>query len=226
MSQNSKFFDAVFFDMDGIVVDSEPEWFQSEIEVTQKFGYTWTEQDQVSCLGGPLSRVGQYMHDKCNSAESPEYFTQALIETQTLKMRGNTPTMPGALELVRELQSNRIATGLVSASPRKIVDAVLDNLGHQLFPFSISSDDVANTKPHPDCYLKAATLTESRIDNCLVFEDSLTGMNAAVASGAYLIAVPHMVTIEESAKVRVVSSLEQLSYQKLQELSEDFSKSI
>jgi len=226
MGQNSKFFDAVFFDMDGLMVDSEPEWFQSEIEVTQKFGYTWTEQDQVACLGGPLSRVGQYMHNKCNSAESPEYFTQALIETQTLKMRGNTPTMPGALELVRELQSNRIATGLVSASPRKIVDAVLDNLGHQLFPFSISSDDVANTKPHPDCYLKAATLTESRIDNCLVFEDSLTGMNAAVASGAYLIAVPHMVTIEESAKVRVISSLEQLSYQKLQELSEDFSKSI
>lgn len=223
MGQNSKFFDAVFFDMDGLMVDSEPQWFQSEIEVTQKFGYTWTEQDQIACLGGPLSRVGKYMHNKCNGAESPEYFTQALIETQTLKMRGNTPTMPGALELVRELQSNGIATGLVSASPRKIVDAVLDNLGHQLFPFSISSDDVINTKPHPDCYLKAATLTESRIDNCLIFEDSLTGMNSAVASGAFLIAVPHMVTIEESAKVRVFSSLEQLNYQKLQQLSENFS---
>ncbi len=223
MGQNSKFFDAVFFDMDGLMVDSEPQWFQSEIEVTQKFGYTWTEQDQIACLGGPLSRVGKYMHNKCNGAESPEYFTQALIETQTLKMRGNTPTMPGALELVRELQSNGIETGLVSASPRKIVDAVLDNLGHQLFPFSISSDDVINTKPHPDCYLKAATLTESRIDNCLIFEDSLTGMNSAVSSGAFLIAVPHMVTIEESAKVRVFSSLEQLNYQKLQQLSENFS---
>lgn len=223
MGENSKFFDAVFFDMDGLMVDSEPQWFQSEIEVTQKFGYTWTEQDQITCLGGPLSRVGKYMHNKCNGAESPEYFTQTLIETQTLKMRGNTPTMPGSLELVRELQSNGIATGLVSASPRKIVDAVLDNLGHQLFPFSISSDDVVNTKPHPDCYLKAASLTESRIDNCLIFEDSLTGMNSAVSSGAFLIAVPHMVTIEESAKVRVISSLDQLNYQKLQQLSENFS---
>lgn len=223
MGQNSKFFDAVFFDMDGLMVDSEPQWFQSEIEVTQKFGYTWTEQDQIACLGGPLSRVGKYMHNKCNGAESPEYFTQTLIETQTLKMRGNTPTMPGSLELVREIQSNGIETGLVSASPRKIVDAVLDNLGHQLFPFSISSDDVINTKPHPDCYLKAATLTESRIDNCLIFEDSLAGMNSAVSSGAFLIAVPHMVTIEESAKVRVFSSLEQLNYQKLQQLSENFS---
>jgi HAD superfamily hydrolase (TIGR01509 family) len=222
MALNSNFFDAVFFDMDGLMVDSEPEWFKSEIEVTGKFGYTWTEDDQIACLGGPLSRVGTYMYEKCGGAESPEYFTQTLIDTQTLKMRGNTPTMPGALDLVRELQSNGIKTGLVSASPRNIVDAVLDNLGHDLFPFSISSDDVVNTKPHPDCYLKAASMTDSDITNCLIFEDSLTGMNAAISSGAFLIAVPHLVTIEESSKVRVISSLEQLSFAKLQNVFEDF----
>jgi len=222
----STFFDAVFFDMDGLLVDSEPEWFQSEIEVTRPFGYTWTEEDQVACLGGPLSRVGKYMHDKCDGAQTPESFTQALIDTQALKMRGNTPTMPGALSLVRELQANGVKTGLVSASPRNIVDAVLDNLGHDLFPFSISSDDVENTKPHPDCYLKAATMTDSNIHNCLVFEDSLTGMKAATSSGAYLIAVPHLVTIEESSKVRVIASLEQLNFGKLRQLFNDFSIAI
>lgn len=222
----STFFDAVFFDMDGLLVDSEPEWFQSEIEVTRPFGYTWTEEDQVACLGGPLSRVGKYMHDKCDGAQSPESFTQALIDTQALKMRGNTPTMPGALSLVRELQANGVKTGLVSASPRNIVDAVLDNLGHDLFPFSISSDDVENTKPHPDCYLKAATMTDSNIHNCLVFEDSLTGMKAATSSGAYLIAVPHLVTIEESSKVRVIASLEQLNFGKLRQLFSDFTIAI
>jgi len=222
----STFFDAVFFDMDGLLVDSEPEWFQSEIEVTRPFGYTWTEEDQVACLGGPLSRVGKYMHDKCDGAQTPESFTQALIDTQALKMRGNTPTMPGALSLVRELQANGIKTGLVSASPRNIVDAVLDNLGHDLFPFSISSDDVENTKPHPDCYLKAATMTDSNIHNCLVFEDSLTGMKAATSSGAYLIAVPHLVTIEESSKVRVIASLEQLNFGKLGQLFSNFSTAL
>jgi len=145
-----------------------------------------------------------------------------LIDTQALKLRGNTPTMPGALELVRELQAQGIKTGLVSASPRNIVDAVLDNLGHDLFPFSISSDDVHNTKPSPDCYLKAATMTNSKIDNCLVFEDSLTGMSAATSSGAYLIAVPHLVEIAESSKVRVIASLEQMSFSKLQNLFRDF----
>lgn len=219
----NSFFEAVFFDMDGLMVDSEPEWLQSEIDVTAPFGYTWLETDQIACLGGPLTRVGQYMFDKCNQQKSPEYFTQALIDTQAAKMRGNTPTMPGAVELVRELQSHGVKTALVSASPRNIVDAVLDNLGHELFPFSISSDDVINTKPHPDGYLKAAVISDSDITNCLIFEDSLTGMKAAVSSGARLIAVPHLVSIEESERVRVIKSLEQLSFLKLQELYQDFS---
>ena len=222
----SNFFEAVFFDMDGLMVDSEPEWFQSEVEVTSPFGYTWLEVDQIACLGGPLSKVGQYMFEKCGQQRSPEYFTQALIDTQVARMRGNTPTMPGAMELVRELQSHGIKTALVSASPRNIVDAVLDNVGHDLFPFSISADDVQNTKPDPEGYLKAASMSGSEITNCLVFEDSLTGMNAAIASGAYLIGVPHLVTIEESERIRVIKSLEQISYAKLIELKSDFSTQI
>ena len=219
----SNFFEAVFFDMDGLMVDSEPEWFLSEVDVTAPFGYRWLEVDQIACLGGPLTKVGQYMFEKCSQQRSPQYFTQALIDTQVARMRGNTPTMPGAMELVRELQSHGIKTGLVSASPRNIVDAVLDNLGHNLFPFSISSDDVVKTKPDPEGYLKAATLSGSDISNCLIFEDSLTGMNAAIASGAYLIGVPHLVSIDESARVRVIQSLAQLSFSKLCELKRDFS---
>lgn len=222
----SNFFEAVFFDMDGLMVDSEPEWFLSEIEVTKPFGYNWLEVDQIACLGGPLSKVGQYMFDKCGQQQSPQYFTQTLIDAQVSRMRGNTPTMPGAIELVRELQAEGIKTALVSASPRNIVDAVLDNLGHDLFPFSISADDVAKTKPDPEGYLKAATLSRTNIANCLIFEDSLTGMNAAIASGAYLIGVPHLVSIDESERVRVIKSLEQLTYSKLQDLNMDFSTAI
>ena len=82
------------------------------------------------------------------------------------------------------------------------------------------------TKPDPECYIKAAAMSGSEISNCLIFEDSLTGMNSAIASGAFLIGVPHLVTIEESNRVRVIKSLEQLSYSKLKDLKTDFSSVI
>jgi beta-phosphoglucomutase-like phosphatase (HAD superfamily) len=69
-------------------------------------------------------------------------------------------------------------------------------------------------------------MSGSEISNCLIFEDSLTGMNAAIASGAYLIGVPHLVTVAESKRVRVIKSLEQLSHAKLTELKADFASMI
>ena len=212
--------------MDGLFVDSEPLWFQSESEVTASFGYVWSDEDQVACLGGPLSRVGEYMFEKCGQVESPTFFTNTLIEIQTAKLRGKTPLMPGASELLLQLQSHDIATGLVSASPRNIVNAVLENLGGNPFPFSISSDDVINTKPHPDAYLLAAKKAGAEISRCLIFEDSLTGVSAAKSSGAWLIAVPHLVVVPEEPRVRSIKSLKQISYDKLQELFKDFTTTI
>jgi len=85
---------------------------------------------------------------------------------------------------------------------------------------------VSVTKPDPECYLKAASMSESEISNCLVLEDSITGMTAATASGAYLIAVPHLVSVAESERIRVIKSLEQLSHAKLRKLKADFSVAI
>ena len=220
------FFEAVFFDMDGLTVDSEPQWLLSEQEVVQPFGYVWTQEDQVACLGGPLSKLGDYMSQRVGNKESSEYFVEELIRIQANRMRSNTTVMPGAIELINSLRSHGIKTALVSASPRVIIDAVLDNIGHDLFPFSLSGDDVRNTKPDPEAYLKAAQISGSNIADCLVFEDSLPGMKAAIDSGAWLIAVPHLVHVEESTRVRSINSLQQLNIDKLRELKKDFSTSI
>jgi HAD superfamily hydrolase (TIGR01509 family) len=220
------FFEAVFFDMDGLTVDSEPQWLLSEQEVVQPFGYVWTQEDQVACLGGPLSKLGDYMSQRVGNKESSEYFVEELIRIQANRMRSNTTAMPGAIELINSLRSHGIKTALVSASPRVIIDAVLDNIGHDLFPFSLSGDDVRNTKPDPEAYLRAAQISGSNIADCLVFEDSLPGMKAAIDSGAWLIAVPHLVHVEESTRVRSINSLQQLNIDKLRELKKDFSTSI
>ena len=220
------FFEAVFFDMDGLTVDSEPQWLLSEQEVVEPFGYVWTQEDQVACLGGPLSKLGDYMSQRVGNKESSEYFVEELIRIQANRMRSNTTAMPGAIELINSLRSHGIKTALVSASPRVIIDAVLDNIGHDLFPFSLSGDDVRNTKPDPEAYLKAAQISGRNIADCLVFEDSLPGMKAAIDSGAWLIAVPHLVHVEESTRVRSINSLQQLNIDKLRELKKDFSTSI
>ena len=220
------FFEAVFFDMDGLTVDSEPQWLLSEQEVIEPFGYTWTQEDQIACLGGPLSKLGDYMAEKVNNQTTSDYIVQEIIRVQANRMRSNTIAMPGAIELIKSLRSHGVKTALVSASPRIIVDAVLDNIGKDLFPFSLSGDDVHQTKPDPEGYLKAAEISESKIENCLVFEDSLPGMQAAISSGAWLIAVPHLVHVEESPRVRSINSLQQLNIEKLYELKKDFSEAI
>ena len=212
--------------MDGLSVDTEPMWLQTEVELANEYGADWSLADQAHCLGGPMSKVGIHLAEKSNRPDLAEWFSEEMVRRMAHRCSLGVGFMPGVEVLLDEISDQGIPVGLVSASPRNIVDAVLDNLGHDLFPFSISSDDVSVTKPNPECYLKAAALSQSEISNCLVFEDSLTGMNAAISSGARLIAVPHLVSIEESPTVRVIKSLEQLNYEKLKSLFKDFSQAI
>lgn len=210
------FYSAVFFDMDGLFVDSEPQWLQAETELLAEFDYAWTTEDQNFCLGGPLTRVGQYMYEKSGQKESPEFFTSSVIDRMVVKLSAGAPVLPGALELVQELKQKNIPTALVSASPRVLVDAVLRGIPEQTFMFSLSADDVKNPKPDPEAYLKAAHQLGIKIENCLILEDSPTGVKAATASGAFVIAVPHFVRIDPKNRLRVVDSISELNYSNLQ----------
>jgi len=207
------FFSAVFFDMDGLFANSEPLWLEGETELMARYGHVWTHEDQVHCLGGPLTRVGDYMFSLV-SAQSPQFFTKTLVEIVVAKLVAGTQLMPGAQKLARVLKESGVPIAMVSASPRNIVNAVLSGVDHD-FATTISSDDVKKTKPDPEGYLKAAEFFGVDITNCLVFEDSLTGVAAATASGAFLIAVPHFVTVNESPRVRVIKSLEELNIEVL-----------
>ncbi|MCX6435698.1 MAG: HAD hydrolase-like protein, partial [Actinobacteria bacterium] len=80
------FFDAVLFDMDGTLVDSEPIWLESEIELMDRFGYLWTSKDQAFCLGGPLNRVGDYMNQLAGNTKDADYFVTELVNLMVAKM--------------------------------------------------------------------------------------------------------------------------------------------
>ncbi len=215
ISAPSNFYSAVFFDMDGLLVDSEPLWLESETEMMAEFGYQWLESDQAACLGGPLDRVGNYMSGLIGGKRDGHSLMLEIIERMVLKFKGELPFMPGVVELISDLRANGIELTLVSASPRSLVDAALSNFAESPFARSISSNEVKISKPDPEGYLLAASSGGHEISNCLVLEDSLTGVTAAKASGAWVLAVPHLVPIEKSGRVDVTNSLANWSYEKL-----------
>lgn len=209
------FYSAVFFDMDGLLVDSEPLWLISETQMMAEYGYQWLESDQAACLGGPLDRVGNYMSGLIGGKRDGHSLMLEIIERMVEKFKGDLPFMPGAIELIDDLRAHGIPLTLVSASPRSLVDAALSNFEENPFARSISSGDVKVSKPDPEGYLLAASSGGHDISNSLVLEDSLTGVTAAKASGAWVLAVPHLVPIEKSGRVDVTSSLSNWNYEKL-----------
>jgi HAD superfamily hydrolase (TIGR01509 family) len=214
-STTTDFYSAVFFDMDGLLVNSEPLWLESETEMMAEFDYQWLESDQAACLGGPLDRVGDYMSGLIDGKRDGNSLMLEIIERMVTKFKGDLPFMPGAVELIHDLRAQGVEITLVSASPRSLVDAALSNFDLNPFVRSISSDDVKITKPDPEGYLLAATSGGHDISNCLVLEDSLTGVSAARASGAWVLAVPHLVPIEKLGRVDTTNSLENWNYDKL-----------
>ena len=211
----TEFYDAVFFDMDGLLINSEPLWLESETQMMAEYGYEWLESDQAACLGGPLDRVGHYMSALIDGKRDGQYLTNEIIERMVEKFQGALPLMPGSAELIADLRENQVELTLVSASPRSLVDAALLNFAVNPFVRSISSGDVKVSKPDPEGYLLAASSGGHDISNCLILEDSLTGVTAAKAAGAWVLAVPHLVPIEKGGRVDVTTSLANWSYQKL-----------
>jgi HAD superfamily hydrolase (TIGR01509 family) len=212
---NMDFYSAVFFDMDGLLIDSETLWLEAETELMSEFGYQWSASDQAFSLGGPIDRVGNYMSNLIGGRRDGQSLMLEMIDRMIKKFEQGLSFMPGAIELINDLKANGISLTLVSASPRLLVDAALANFQVSPFARSISSNDVKITKPDPEGYLLAASSGGHDITNCLILEDSLTGVTAAKASGAWVLAVPHIVPIEKHGKVDVTTSLAEWSYEKL-----------
>jgi HAD superfamily hydrolase (TIGR01509 family) len=203
-------FSAAFFDMDGLFLDSEPQWHQSQQEICARYSYSWDDDDQRICIGGPLSRVGDYISDICAHDMTGPQVVEELTQMMLVKLSSKAILMRGAFDAVERVRQV-MPVALVSASPRILMDAALTTLPNNFFQFTISADDVARTKPFPDPYLEAAKRMGVDPATCVVFEDSLTGIASAKSAGCAVVAVPHYVDVALAPKVRVVDSLEAVS---------------
>jgi HAD superfamily hydrolase (TIGR01509 family) len=210
-------FQAVLFDMDGLFIDSEPDWHAAELEMMRSNGYDWTPEDQLKCLGGPLHRVTEYMSVCLKRAKTPEELGELIVSEMQKRMSGKASLMPGALDFSRGLSDAAVPQALVSASPRPIVDAVLTGMSEKYFSYSVAAGDIERTKPFPDPYLHAAKLLNVDIQQCLIFEDSPTGLTAAKASGAFVVGIPHFLEVAEEPRLKIVKSFKDVSASTLAE---------
>jgi HAD superfamily hydrolase (TIGR01509 family) len=210
---------AVLFDMDGLLVDTEPLWFETEREVMARLGAPWTESDQEYLLGGSMERTVSYLLAKATrSASRAEVARWMLDGMLTRAAQGRILVCPGARELLAEVRAASIPYALVTSSQRAFADAVLAGAGFH-FPVTVTGDDVSNTKPAPDPYLLAAKLLDAAPEQCVALEDSPNGAASATAAGCHVIAVPSLLPIPPSPGRLVVPSLTDLTLSTLRALA-------
>ena len=206
---------AVFFDMDGTLVDSEPLWLQAEIEIMEEVGCIWTAEDQIACLGGPRAKTEKMMQEKSGNRMPEGYFGEQLDNLMEKKLAEDLRIYDGVLDLIESCKFHGLKVGLVTASGSRLMNVVLGNFPNGLFDVVVSGDDVVKSKPDPEPYLQAAKFLSMDITKSVVIEDSVTGVTAGLASGAQVIGIPHLVQLPIHPNLRLVNQIGDVTIAKL-----------
>jgi HAD superfamily hydrolase (TIGR01509 family) len=183
--------DAVIFDLDGVLLDSESVWVRVKREFTEESGGHWKESAQWDMLGMSSIEWSRYMHDELGVPVPPERISSEVADRLAQQYRQRLPLLPGAVEAVQSLARDW-PLALATSSNRKVVDLVLelaDIAGE--FEATVSSEEVSAGKPAPDVYLETARRLEVDPSACVAIEDSTNGIRSAHAAGMAVIAVPN-----------------------------------
>ena len=207
--------EAVVFDMDGVLVDSEALWNAARQQVALEHGGRWSERAQRDMMGMSSHEWARYMHEDLGVRLEPERISEEVVARMERLYRERLPLIDGAREAVERLAA-RWPLGLASSSNRELIDLVLDLLDvKHHFKATVSSEEVARGKPAPDVYLEAARRLGVNPTRPAAIEDSENGIRAARTAGMRVIAIPnpHFPPAEDAltrADV-ILRSLEELS---------------
>jgi HAD superfamily hydrolase (TIGR01509 family) len=183
--------DAVVFDMDGVLVDTEQVWDEVREGLVRERGGHWHERAQADMMGMSSPEWSRYMHEELGLAEPPAEINDEVVRRMQLRYRESLPLLPGAVEAVERLAA-AAPLALASSSNRPLIDAVLEAAGLTArFRATVSSEEVPRGKPAPDVFLEAARRLGAAPERCAAIEDSSNGLRAAHAAGMRVIAVPN-----------------------------------
>ena len=210
--------------MDGTLVETETRWWQAEIDVMQKHGSTWDVVDQNLAIGGPLSAVVDYMANK--SKAEAESIYQELVDSMYKSFTEVAPELqPGWSDILNQAKKSDLQIALVTASNRLLAEALLKSSNlEKHFDVVVASDDLPRTKPHPDPYLHAAKLLGVEVLDCLVFEDSNTGVTSSLAAKMPTIALPGRVLLDERRGMKILQTLKGMNLQDLEKIHKELVK--
>jgi HAD superfamily hydrolase (TIGR01509 family) len=210
---------AVLWDMDGTLIDSEPYWMASEDALAASYGGVWTEADAHEIIGKSLYDSSAILREKFGIEDlSVQDVIDRMTDEVIANLKRNLPFRPGALELLIELKRRGIKTALVTMSMRAMAQTVADQIGFQAFDVIVAGDEVAQGKPHPEPYLKAAELLGVDIKNCIAFEDSLSGLISAESAGAHAIGVPNLIPLPARPTNKIIRSLTEVDLDQIESL--------
>jgi HAD superfamily hydrolase (TIGR01509 family) len=203
------------FDMDGLLVDTEPLWLETETEVMARLGgcgsAPWAEADQQALLGGSMDRTVAYLLARSGRPVPPETVERWMHEGMLERVAaGRVIVRPGARELLAEVAAGAIAHALVTSSQRTFTEAVLASTGLR-FPVVVTGDDVTAHKPAPEPYLLAARLLGVDPGRCVALEDSPNGVASATVAGCRVIAVPSLLPIQPAPGRVIAQSLTEVN---------------
>jgi HAD superfamily hydrolase (TIGR01509 family) len=211
---------AVLWDMDGTLVDTEPYWMASEVDLVEEFGGTWPEHHAHAIVGFDLLDGARYIAEHGGVPLPPEEIVDRLLDGVISRLHRGIPWRPGAVELLADLRDAGVPCALVTMSWRRFVDPVLDALPPGTFEAVVTGDEVTHGKPHPEPYLRAAELLDVDPRDAVAIEDSPTGVRSAVTAGCRVLGVPNVRDIEPQVGVTVVESLAGITPAQLLDLTE------
>ncbi|QIR13345.1 hexitol phosphatase HxpB [Shewanella aestuarii] len=183
---------AIIFDMDGVLIDSEPAWQQAEIKVFNKLGLNLCLADTLQTTGYRIDQVVQYWYQRSPWINYDNHATsQAIVQEVVAQIHQQGAAMNGVIESLAFCSQQGLKIGLATSSSSLIIDAVLTKLsiGHY-FDAICSAEHLTLGKPHPEVYLNCAAKLQVKAENCLAIEDSFTGLIAARAANMQTVAIP------------------------------------
>jgi sugar-phosphatase len=193
--------EAVIFDMDGVLVDSEPFWQRAEVTIFGQVGVDITPADTDKTIGLRIDDVVAYWFEQRPwNGRSVKEVQEAIVAEVVRLVREEGDPMPGVNLSLASCAHNGLALGLATSSPFSLIDAILEKIGaERTFDVVCSAVNEEFGKPHPAVYLTAARRLGVTPEHCLVVEDSIFGTEAGKAAGMSVVAVPAAYQYDESA---------------------------